>query len=209
MPSHDYDSFSAMSIGIMSLKNLNELIKARHDARYRRGEMLNEWVVLGRFLFDSCGNTLQFTSDIPAEIFPNIPSVLAYQDFNQFLIRNHAEQLPMWASFANSIPSTTVHCPECGAQWTIRNCHDAIRSNENRIIGLGPFVGQRLSDVIASWDRINTADWCIREVKSGSIVVHESHIVRENDKASVEIFTYQHTSCHQSYLKRTGKTPRT
>ena len=64
---------SSMSLYETFIKMLND----RHEAGYVRGEHLEEFIILGRFELDSCGNTNKIIRDfIPAEHIPELELVI-------------------------------------------------------------------------------------------------------------------------------------
>jgi len=109
MGRYGYDSFQAIYESLKSLGSFNALLEARHRAGYDRHERLNEWVVLGRFILDTCGNTLKFTGEnIPAVMFPDIPQVFTQTEFAAYLIRKSPNR-EVWLSV--SIGSDILYCP--------------------------------------------------------------------------------------------------
>ena len=72
VPSDAYDSYRGildyLSQGMLGL---HRLVARRHDAGYKRKERMVEWVIMGRWFLDSCGNAGTFTKEfIPAVEFP-------------------------------------------------------------------------------------------------------------------------------------------
>lgn len=67
----DYDSeFGILNYLKQGLAGFHRLVQRRHNAYYRRKEELNEWIILGRWYFDTCGNVMTASNDfIPAEKF--------------------------------------------------------------------------------------------------------------------------------------------
>jgi hypothetical protein len=128
MPRYDYDSYLAFQDAIKSLESLNALIKRRCNAVDIKHETLKEWVVLGRFYFDSLGYVSKFSlKGIPVEMFPHFPMVMLDKDYDTFL-RKYLEpcDTPPKANLHGNIPAANQTCPECGNGWTIDDCHDVI-----------------------------------------------------------------------------------
>jgi hypothetical protein len=84
--SQDYDSVAGISSYLdKGLAGFHRLVQRRHDAYYRRKENLHEWVILGRWYFDTCGNVMTASKEfIPAEKF-NEPSVTLKMPCGAFL----------------------------------------------------------------------------------------------------------------------------
>jgi hypothetical protein len=124
-----FDSYPAFREAIESLEAFNRLIRDRRFAISNcPGVSLKEWVVLGRFYFDSRGKVLKFNPGcIPAVIFPNFPSVLSREDYYRFLKRylGPGEVAPR-ANLTAHLPQLGWRCPECSHKWTVKTCHDVI-----------------------------------------------------------------------------------
>lgn len=227
-----YDSYEGFSRAIKSLEGFNDIVEARHIAGYERNERLREWVVLGRYYFDSCGNTQQYVNDIiPAEKFPNIPMILTRKEYFAFIRENSqpGDDQFYTTAFGSGIPPADIHCPECGEKWCIRNCHDTIITHESKLIPLEDFANRPLSDIKARWQKTPDAVWRLQLEKSirnpkyidltpdesdlgkkygwvvndlGWVEPTEDYIIQPGDEALVNVWTFRHTDCHKAYLAR-------
>lgn len=165
-----YDTYNAFRVALLSLERFNALVNERHQAGYVRGERLQEWVILGRYYLDSCGNTMKyFGEDIPAIIFPNLPPVMMQKEFQDYVKKNSLGK-EIWCSAAmeSDIPPANLICPECKTGWTIQNCHDTVVVHKTQVIKLDEYAdsGTKLSDVLALWNKDNDALWLIQPDKS-------------------------------------------
>jgi len=214
-----YDSHEAIRDAITSLRNLNALIRERHQAGYVRKERLQEWVVLGRFYFDSCGNCWKYTGgSIPAEVFPDLPKVMRQTEFSAFIKRSSlpSKTSSFTCSIGDDIPPADLFCPECGTHWTVQNCHDTVIEHETRTVDLNKKAGQRLVDVVGRWKMNGYAVWRLQPGKSirndiyidssnklGWIEPEGEYFINPGDEALANIWTYRHHKCHrQNQLKR-------
>lgn len=164
-----YDTYPGLHRALTSLEELNDTLRQRHNAGYNGGERLFEWVILGRFYLDSCGNAMKYVGDhIPAVMFPGIPEVLDRQAFFEYVQRNlPGQECPSFtASMGDDIPPANLICPECGARWTVKDCHDTVVSHETRVVSLKDFVGRPLSAAKKLWAKSEHTVWRIQPEKS-------------------------------------------
>jgi hypothetical protein len=166
-----YDSYEGFQMAISSLDLFNALIKKRHNAGYVRHERLLEWVILGRFFFDSCGNCMKFTGDpVPIEVFPNLPPVMTNTEFwkyvKQFSPPN--KEYSFTCSMGDDIPPAGLICPVCRTGWTIQNCHDTILEHESRVIKLNQYggTGVMLGMLKDLWSINEEAVWRLQPERS-------------------------------------------
>lgn len=222
-----YDTYPGLHRALTSLEELNDTLRQRHNAGYNGGERLFEWVILGRFYLDSCGNAMKYVGDhIPAVMFPGIPEVLDRQAFFEYVQRNlPGQECPSFtASMGDDIPPANLICPECGARWTVKDCHDTVVSHETRVVSLKDFVGRPLSAAKKLWAKSEHTVWRIQPEKSvrndiyidhtivdsdlgreykwevnerGWIEAGDDYIVLPDDEALVNIWTYRHLTCHR------------
>jgi len=220
MGSYQYDSHEAISTALKSLEALNSLIESRRHAGYDRHERLNEWVILGRFSFDSCGNTLKFTGEnIPAVMFPDIPPVLTQAEFSAYITEKLPDQEPWFsASYGSGIPSAHLVCPICKEPWAVSNCHDTVVEHKTEVIDLEGFggTGVTLGMMKELWNSNKDAIWrvqpdCsirndryIRDTnKTGWIAPEDDYQIHSGDEAMVNIWTYRHLKCHRQHQAKT------
>jgi len=231
----NYDSYESMKEAIKSLENFSQLVDARHEAGYKRGERLRQWVLLGRFVLDSCGNFSKIIKDsrciIPAEKYPTLPKVM----FLDSVIALNAERelpdehlsigySPSWLPPANQI------CPVCNKGWTIENCHDFVDSHKSQVVDLSPYTNQTIAYFKLHWNRSPKVFWFVQREHSlqnkryidhtipagdwkwkhqvnehGWVDVKDDHVIEEGDHILVNIWTLRHEKC---FRKRQAKLER-
>lgn len=99
------------------IAGFREIAEARHKAWYERQETLNEWVLMGRFSFDRCGNC----SIGMREMAPSGDAAAVVQGRP-----SHGS----WSIFC--VPGASARCDGCGLGWTLSNLHDIEGSRETR-----------------------------------------------------------------------------
>jgi hypothetical protein len=219
----DYDSREACQKAIESLDALNKLISERHKAHYIREEKLHDWVLLGRYFLDSCGNSMRCNEkDIPAVVFPNFPSVMTGQEFSDYVEQNSPKGKEYWFSFSmeNGIPPAALVCPECKTHWIIQNCHDTVVEHRTEVVSLSAFVGLPIEVLTSTWKTNNQAIWRLQPDHSirndvyidivggnklGWIEGKPNYIINPGDEALVNIWTYRHYKCHRAQQAKKEK----
>lgn len=96
------------------LAGLALLSRRRSEAGYKRGERMKEWIVLGTFRFDTCGNTM---TAMPQD--RGYPNVLSYEEYWEERKKNVS-----MTSSPTSIPDVDSRCAWCNEGWTLRDVHD-------------------------------------------------------------------------------------
>lgn len=89
-PADAYDSYRGILDHLhQGIPGLHRLVVRRLEAGYKRKERMVEWVIMGRWFLDSCGNVGTFTEEfIPAEKFPEQGfSVWDAMTAGEFLVR--------------------------------------------------------------------------------------------------------------------------
>jgi len=154
-----YDTRANIVIALQSLKKLELLLQARHTAGYQREERLNEWVILGSYRLDSCGNCMKATGWIPKVEFPWIPDVQTLKQFNNFLNKyDKREYKSTWWTISSDLPRHDLICPECKKGWTIENCFDVVRRTKTETWPLKEFEGKTLAVVKAFFAKRTDAE---------------------------------------------------
>ncbi len=186
-----YDSHTAFEHALTSLKSLNELIENRHQAGYIRHEKLQEWVILGRFSFDSCGNCMKYIdSPIPAEVFPKLPQIMTQDDFWRFveLFSPTDKKYSFTCSMNSSIPPSYLICPECKTGWTVGNCHNAVVEHKTELVSLERYTHHRcvtletLNDVMNTlWNTGYGAVWRVQSDKPIRNDKYIDHTIVDSD----------------------------
>jgi len=125
-----YDSRPALEQSLSSLEDFRWLTTERRKAHYERGERLTEWVVLGRFFLDSCGNIGEYISEnIPVEVFPRLPIIMTIDEFWEYVnSQSHSgsgKDISISIRYGGAIPSKSSVCSVCGRL-------DCIESNPHR-----------------------------------------------------------------------------
>lgn len=195
-----YDSFDGITAHVnQGLKGLNRLMRRRHKAGYKRGERLNQWVILGQWFTDSCGNMMKATKEfVPAEHFYCDPVIandafwgnyVGPYDYNRDAITseeilspgfNHSDpqykDRPYHTSVSwgmgSDIPSTVDRCPVCGEGWCIHNCDDVWVVSKTEDIQLGKYAGMTIKDFERK---------ILRHRKHHPFMTHDFRFIR-NDK---------------------------
>jgi len=153
-----YDTKRGISHALTSLEGFHNLVVERHTAGYDRGERLNEFVIFGRYSFDTCGNCSKATNTTPKELFPNIPDVLTDEEFWIYVKKHSSKE--MHFSFAyngGDLPLPMLKCCHCGKTWDLQNCYDTVVRHSTQVYPLIDFVGQRLWDVKVFYAQRNDA----------------------------------------------------
>lgn len=160
-----YDTKLGIQSTLSTLESFATLVSTRHVAGYVRHERLNEFYVLGRYSLDQSGNLNRFVGWIPKEIFPNLPDVLSHTEFWEYLKNTKTltgEEI-LNEEIEYTLPTNAVTCPVCKKGWDIRNCHDAIKTTNTKIIPLDNFAGQRLSNVLQFYQKKNDGHYFLAD----------------------------------------------
>lgn len=151
MDKEQYDSKYGILHSMSDLETLNDVIQARHDAYYNRKERLNQFIILGRYHLDTCGNVGTIFDFIPAEKIPDIAKVVTDGELQDIIYdydhRIHPDVLsseemraddfdwsknkrPFPTSLSwhctNTIPPSNEVCPVCKEKWEINDCHNVV-----------------------------------------------------------------------------------
>ena len=142
-----YDTTEGIMEKLETLSGFNELISERYRAGYKRGERMNEFLVMqGRFSLDTCGNIGRFDSSFPTEKVKDFPDVLERKKFWELWNETVGDR-GMSFSMADFVPPERIVCPVCGKNWTIDDCFDVIRYSSTKNIPMTDYVGQSLATV--------------------------------------------------------------
>lgn len=130
------------------LAGLNRLIHDRSEAGYDRKETLHEFIILGHWATDSCGNfgpvTFSDAQYKPMAIPPGLPRVLPYAEARRYGIERWTVSHGL-----DGVPPAHVLCPECKRGWVLDDAHDVTVSREDRIVPLS--LGKTI--------RVREEDW--------------------------------------------------
>jgi hypothetical protein len=120
-----YDNAAAMRKRIETdgLSGVRAIAIARGEAGYKRKERLQQWLILGRWFADTCGNFGTALPLAPADVFPgkaNDFMVLAAERiasvFGEGIFRGYSIE---WG-----LPADHERCDRCGLGWDLRNATD-------------------------------------------------------------------------------------
>ncbi len=124
-----YDCRGANNIGgyLADLSGLHQLIADRRKACDDPNEHLCEFIVLGRWVADSCGNFGRceigsYSSKDVSWIPEDLPPVILVDELLKLL-----KSCRLTISFDGLPPQPDSICPECGLGWTIDTAHDFVR----------------------------------------------------------------------------------
>ena len=129
MNQSDYDTVEGIDLAITNLASLHAFRTERHKAYYERKEDLHDFILLGRFWLDTCGNFMSasfkhydgHTADNLVWMPDALPRVVPYEAIAKLF-----QGLQITGSMDTWLPKTTDTCDECDDAWTIETCHDAI-----------------------------------------------------------------------------------
>jgi len=219
----DYDSVAGITTLVRSLELFERLLEARRESGYVRKERLHEFVVLGRFYLDSCGNCMTWVTEnnlAPKDRFPDIPDVLTTSAFWDFLKGQglDEERLQCTGTLA-SIPPSFVRCHECRKFWTIGDCHDAVTIHREEILNLRAYVGRPLSRVKRDFRYDNEGlyrmpdeclvrndQWIQAGNKSGrrgkQDGIGEEYVIQKGDEGFFNVWRFYHAKCQRARLAR-------
>jgi len=135
---------------LKSLKGFNELLSARARACYVYNDRLDDFIVLGRYSFDSCGNTSVICGEnILKDMYPDIPDVLTREEVFRFMkLKGHSDPSLQSVMTTQDIPNHRVKCPICSRGWTMENIHDAhgVRKDDTILLD-SHFIGKTLGEL--------------------------------------------------------------
>ena len=205
-----YNSQEGVKEAQVSLEAFLELVEERQKAGYNRRERLTEFKVLGgKYLLDTCGNTLK---------------------------RQHVFSSGTSYSMDVDLPLPNLKCLGCGESWNIQNIDDTVVRSDQKVIPLEEFIGKNLADVKKHYSSLTDAvyfmqpDSAIRndsninlspvypgteEKWKKEIVINslgwigqyegltDEYIIRAGDEGSFQVRTYLHKICNREDLKNT------
>lgn len=224
-----YDTKEGITNSLGNLKALHGLRDERQRAGYTRRESLSEFVVLGRFVLDTCGNFCRLDDGcvLPQEEGSGIPdarNVLTLAEFQTFWrqrLFDSGEQPAIVWSLDGDFPPMHTLCPECGRGWVIENCHDAVVHDTDATVSLAAFVGQTLGEVLTAFRKRRDAVFISRSflIRNDRFIndptpdsqnrngwVSEAHgigddyVVQAGDETLFLRREYFHIACWQGHL---------
>lgn len=169
-----YDIKTGISKSLLSLEGFNNLVSERRAAAYDRKERLNEFIVFGRYSFDTCGNCSQATDIIPKKLFPDIPDVLTYDEFWAYVKEHSNEEIWLsWTCNGGNLPLPELKCAHCGKTWDIKDCYDTVVRHTTEVYPLADFIGQTLGDLKMAYAQHNDA---IYRMQSDIVIRNDRNI---------------------------------
>jgi hypothetical protein len=125
----DYDNASGIADYIESheVEGLRKVMRLRREG-FSRKESLSQFIVLGRYWLDTCGNLGLITEARGRGpqyadamwLVRGLPGVVRIADVSAFLRSVSITWTP------TGLPDESERCPECGYGWTIDNVEDAV-----------------------------------------------------------------------------------
>jgi hypothetical protein len=217
-----YNTVEGIEGYLVDLGGLHRLIEARREAGYKRREVLSQFLILGRWLADSCGNfmpTRFLDSDYkPITVRKTLPKVIPFEERVKYGL-DYAES----SHLRGSVPPARIHCGECHKTWTIENADDCVSESERENVvlelrwGNGKTTLRQAAEDLA---RDKTREYLLGTEKQlrndkyidltpnpkyetlkvnehGWITVDpDMHIIEEGDVADFIAWTYFHRRCH-------------
>lgn len=157
-PKNWYNSKEKVADYVKTLNGLNMLFYIRHEAGYLRHEKLAEFVVLGVWHLDTCGNAMKAHGrgdgfevtprQAYAKVGEVIPDVIGMEEMRAHLNTVYTKDDYPHMSFGSNtdLPQAYICCPECGRPWTISDCDDCTVENNTEDLSVEGCVGMTLSD---------------------------------------------------------------
>ncbi|MCX6745383.1 MAG: hypothetical protein NTX82_07765 [Candidatus Parcubacteria bacterium] len=151
----DFDTVPGIMAQLTSkgLAGLNNLAHARREAGYDREEPLTDFVIMGRWFMDRCGNTCRYMREckdsfIPADIL-NLPMVMTHNDFWAMVKKVKGPGVCCSWSAHDNIPPVTATCPWCNQGWDLHNCHDVYEMCDDVEFPIPYWTGRTLESIKA------------------------------------------------------------
>lgn len=227
MTALDYDTKDGIETYLKDgLEGLNRLVKDRIAAGYERHERLNDFVIMGAWHTDTCGNFMRIDKPDLRRMGKSVPPVLTWQEVWQFADRS----VGITTSLRGDTPPPHVECPVCHKKWTLDNCFDVQTGEDNLKVRLDDFIGQPFAAVTAAYSLKSDGIYRCHEEgfvrndkhidlrpdpKYPSLKINEkgyvgkyqgfdmkTHIVEDGDEAYFKIYKYFHRECKKGHLKQ-------
>lgn len=206
-----YNEKATIELSLTSLKNFNELINERYKAGYERRERLNEFVIMGVFYLDNCGNCGKI---IHSE--KNRPLV---QTTNEaaFYLENRSRTVS-----GSVVPPHDAECPCCNQGWTLKNCYDSFCQSNVKYFNLNDFIGKNILEVIKYFHSLKKIPHYMnlnQSIRNDRLIdltldkynlpknkrgwmdnIPNNYIIQAGDEGFVHTFTYLHLNCQEKYI---------
>jgi hypothetical protein len=143
-----YDEKFGIILSLQTIIGFNHLIEARSEAFRERKEKLADFVVLGHFLLDICGNCMRLKIT-PEMCLLEVSQVLTVEEFRTFLSKNFGHNNWRFEGTPDFLlPIHGIRCAYCGESWTIENCFDVVIVDKTIIVSLYRYLGKTLGYVM-------------------------------------------------------------
>ena len=154
-----YDDIEAIACDYLEdgLDGLNRLARDRMEAGYKRKEHLQDFIIMGRWHADTCGNFSRcefrvgaaLDGDRPLELPERLPRDLWVMTKDEAFARIARVSLTSFMT-SDIPPSTHIICPECKNGWTLETAHDVFVAREDRVVPLTP--GKTIAEREKDWE---------------------------------------------------------
>lgn len=199
-----YNSKELIELYLNDLTGLNKLASDRRDAGYTRNERLEDFIILGRWVTDRCGNfgkiLSNYSSVIPAEAFKGCPPVMTLSEYNKLRLGDDGSI--SWG-IGSELPPDYVKCAYCELPWTIKDAHDCRSQSTTEVIDATPFIGATLFNIekLPQFDlnhhRVTTDHVRHKDQIEGSSDVGKDYKIQDGDKIFAHVWNYSHIECRK------------
>jgi hypothetical protein len=220
MDSAVYNTKDGLATMLGSLDRLKALQVERRAAGYVRQERMEEFVLLGRFHLDTCGNFSFAAFDVlRPEAYAVVPPVLTKAEYEVFAKQYARPDLDSYV-LESALPPPHAVCVACGIGWSLVDCHSAVRNTQvHSVQSLDAYAGRTLGEAAAliaatpgaehglnGWlvrsDRFidhaqdNPEGW--RDDEEG---IGPDYVIQVGDEANVLITPFHHAECSERVAK--------
>ena len=116
-----YDTRAGLQVAVKNgIPGLTELARERRKAGYERNERMSEWVLIGLYYLDTCGNFSLIIENAPRQHrrYFKIEDVMTHDELKETGIK-------MWSSTpCASLPPINENCDRCRRGWDMQNIED-------------------------------------------------------------------------------------
>jgi len=228
-----YDCKEGILRYIETLEGFNKLVSVRHEAYYDHGIRLDQFVVRGRWLLDTCGNLGK--ADKPREDYP---LVLTRGEAELIASNPSKPDCTMYRMGETFLPPADVECPICHKFFTMDDCYESVMRHRREIRPIDCYVGMCLQEAIDIMNAVKDASIAIQcdiamrnprwednepnpeypRIKKNEggwatgpnttrkymPQITMDHIIQHGDEASLNVWQYYHKDCNaKDYEDRT------
>lgn len=133
-----------------TLENVHKLVRERHIAGYDRKERLEQFIIFGKYVLDTCGNC----GTIIEESIKDIPIVIKYDNYKKY-----SENLSY--SFETKIGPNDKVCPVCRKSWGLHNIDDVHRTIETELIKYENTDGKTIKEILEVLNYDTSKRWFV------------------------------------------------